>query len=102
VASFLATPYAWAYDAVVLTFAAAWLGNEATESGFRRWEKTSVLVLLTLPALSAVPARLLGLQIGPILLWLVLAVVMRRGLGWRYPAAFLPLRGLPSGSAAPR
>jgi hypothetical protein len=60
-----------------------------------------VLVLLTLPALSLVPARLLGLQIAPILLWLVLAVVMRRGLGWRYSAAFLPLRGLPSGSTAP-
>jgi hypothetical protein len=100
-ATFLATSYAWAYDAVVLTLAAAWLANDAVETGFRPWEKTCVLVLLTLAALSVIPAKLLGLQLGPILLWLALAVIMRRGLDWRLPVpANRPPRGLPAGSAA--
>lgn len=80
IAVFLATPYAWAYDAVVLTFAAAWLANQASGTGFRPWEKLTVLVLLTLPMPSLILAKLLGFQIAPILLWLSLAIVMRRGL----------------------
>jgi hypothetical protein len=85
VATFLATPYAWDYDAVVLTFAAAWLANEAVRAGFRPWEKITVFVWLTLPALSLIPAKLLNFQIAPILLWLSLAVVMRHGLSLRSP-----------------
>ena len=85
VATFLATPYAWDYDAVVLTFAAAWLANEAVRTGFRPGEKITVFVWLTLPALSLIPAKFFDLQIAPILLWLSLAVVMRRGLGLRLP-----------------
>jgi alpha-1,2-mannosyltransferase len=84
IATFLATPYAWDYDAVILTFAAAWLAGEGIKTGFHPWEKITVLVLLTLPALSVVPAKLLNFQIAPILLWLSLAVVLRRGLGWRF------------------
>jgi hypothetical protein len=84
IATFLTTSYAWAYDAVVLTLAAAWLANDAAESGFRPWEKMCVLVLLTLPALSVITAKLFGLQLGPILLWLVLLVVLRRGLDWPF------------------
>jgi len=95
VATFLVTPYAWFYDAIVLTFAAAWLANEAVKTGFEPWEKITVLVLLTLPALSLGPARLLNLQIAPILLWLTMAVVMRRGLGSR----FLSTPALLSGQA---
>ncbi len=98
-ATFLATSYAWGYDALALTFAAAWLANDAAKTGFRPWEKTCVLVLLMLPLLSLISAKLLGLQIGPILLWLALAVLMRRGLDWRPPAVqrqvqggFTPLR----------
>jgi hypothetical protein len=49
-----------------------------------------VLVLLTLPALSMISVKLSGLQIGPILLWLALAVLMGRGLDWRLPAAIRP------------
>ncbi len=77
-ATFLATPYAWDYDAVVLAFAAAWLAREASHSGFLPWEKITVLGLLALPALSTTAAKLADLQIGPVLLWLALGVVMRR------------------------
>ena len=99
IATFLATSYAWAYDALVLTFAAAWLANEAVKTGFRPWEKICVLVLLILPALVAVVDNLFGLLVGPILLWLALAVVAQRGLDWRFPTVrrqaeggFNPLR----------
>jgi Glycosyltransferase family 87 len=92
IATFLATPYAWDYDAVVLMFSAAWLANEGIRTGFASWEKMTVLVLLTLPALSVIPAKLLGFQIAPILLWLALAVVMRRALNQRFPMAISAVR----------
>ncbi len=89
-ATFLAASYVQAYDALVLTFAAAWLAHDAAKTGFRPWEKTCVLVLMTLPALLMIQATLLGLHIGAILLWLTLAVLMRRGLHWRFPAPVRP------------
>jgi len=79
VGTFLATPYAWDYDAIVLIFAAAWLAAEARNNGFREWERITTLVLLTLPGLTLVPAKLLGFQSGPLLLWLAMAVLLRRG-----------------------
>ena len=84
---FLVTPYAWDYDMVVLVFASAWLANEASKVGFLPWEKICAFALLTLPGLSILPARLLGLQIGPILLWLTMAVILRHGLA--YPSRSL-------------
>jgi arabinofuranan 3-O-arabinosyltransferase len=76
----LATSYIWDYDMVILVFAAAWFAGEAAKTGFQPWEKITTLALLTLPALSLGPAKLLGLQIAPILLWLAMAVVLHRGL----------------------
>ena len=86
VGTFLVTPYAYVYDMIVLIFAAAWLTNEAVKTGFLPWEKIAVFTLLTLPALSLLPA-LAGFQIGPILLWLTMAVILRRGLAGARPAS---------------
>jgi hypothetical protein len=97
IATFLATSYAWVYDALVLTFAAAWLANEAAKTGFRPWEKITVLILLTLPAPSFIGARLVHFQIAPILLGLALAVVLRRGLELGAPSAVL----VPASTAQP-
>jgi len=80
VATFLATPYAWDYDAVVVIFAAAWLGGEARRDGFRPWERIAALALLIWPALAIPAARLGGLPLAPVLLWAALAVLIRRGL----------------------
>ena len=96
VAAFLATPYAWDYDAVILVFAAAWFAIEAAKTGFLPWEKIAMFTLLTLPALSLGPAKLLGLQIGPILLWLAIAVILRRGIAYTRPG-FLPAAPLAPG-----
>jgi len=95
VAMFLATPYAWDYDTIVLIFAASWLAIEARKSAFRDWERIVALVLLTLPALTLPAAKLLNLQIGPLLLWLALAVLLRRGFaesGVMTPRFWLALR----------
>lgn len=64
---------------IILIFVAAWLANEAVKTGFLPWEKIAILILLVLPALSLMPA-LAGFQIGPILMWLTMAVIVRRGL----------------------
>lgn len=89
VGAFLATPYAWDYDMIALLFAAAWLAVEARRTGFLSFEKTSVLVLLILPALTVLPVRTLNLQIGPLLLWLPLIVLARRGRARVLPAPTL-------------
>ena len=70
---------------IILIFAAAWLANEAVKTGFLPWEKIAILILLVLPALSLPPA-LAGFQIGPILLWLTMAVILRRGLACPSPS----------------
>ncbi len=84
VATFLATPYAWGYDMLILIFAAAWLACDGLRTGIRPWDKTTILVLLMLPLVSLISARLLDLQIAPIALWVSLAVIMRRGLSYRF------------------
>jgi arabinofuranan 3-O-arabinosyltransferase len=86
VGTFLATPYAYGYDTVILIFAAAWLAAAAAKTGFLPWERIAVFTLLTLPALSLLPA-LAGFQIGPILLWLTMAAILRRGLAYARPAS---------------
>lgn len=86
VAIFLATPYAWDYDTGILLFAAAWLGREGVRSGFLTWERFTIITLLTLPLLMFLFIRLCGLPVGPVMLWLALAVLVRRAFACQ-PAA---------------
>jgi len=97
---FLATPYAYDYDMIVLVFAAAWLATEAAKTGFLPWEKIAALTLLVLPMLSFGLAMLIRLQIGPILLWLAIAVILRRGLG--YPSGSVVAAVPPAGARGSR
>jgi hypothetical protein len=90
VATFLATPYAYDYEEVVLIFAAAWLGREGRRTGsFLPWERISVLALLVLPAATFVN-WFSGVPLGPVVLWLVLLVLIRRAVAspGRPPSAF--------------
>ncbi len=87
VATFLATPYAWLYDTVVLIFAAAWLGREGLRTGFLSWERIAVVLLLTFVLLAIASTELAGVPLAPVILWLVLLVLLRRGLGYRPAAA---------------
>jgi arabinofuranan 3-O-arabinosyltransferase len=81
VATFLVTPYAQDYDMVMLIFAAFWLLGQARDGGFLPWEKITVATLLVLP-LAAMPlAKWTGTQIGPVVLWAMLILLMRRARG---------------------
>jgi hypothetical protein len=86
VATFLATPYAWDYDAVVLIFAAAWIGREGLRTGFLPWERLAIVALLASPVVTMATTKLAGLQLGPVVLWLVLLLLVRRSLGSGFPA----------------
>lgn len=78
VATFLATPYAWDYDMVVLVFAAAWLAGEGLRTGFRPWERIALVALLVAPLLTMVTTKLIGIQPGPLVLGWVLLLLLRR------------------------
>jgi hypothetical protein len=78
VATFLATPYAWDYDAVALVFCAAWLAREGRDRGFNSWEKMTALVLQLLPMITLPISVLFHLQLAPILLLLAMLVIVRR------------------------
>lgn len=81
VATFLATPYSLDYDAVMLIFAAAWLGVEGMRAGFLPWERLAIIALLVLTLPMVLLNRMAELPIGPFVLWPVLFVLLRRALG---------------------
>jgi hypothetical protein len=78
-ATFLSTPYAWDYDLVAVTFAAAWLIAEARNTGFLPYEKFALALVIGLPLLT-MPFQLLHVQPGFVFLWTALIVAARRAL----------------------
>ena len=88
VATFLAAPHAWDYDEAVLVFAAVWLASEGARTGFLSFERLCVLGLLLLPLLRTAVGAMTGLPFGAIVLWLVLAALIRR-------VAAAPVRPVP-------
>ena len=78
VAMFLATPYAWDYDMIVLLFAAAWLARDGHRAALSAGERIAAVALLVLPLPMLLLGVLLHLQLGPLVLWPVLAVLLRR------------------------
>jgi hypothetical protein len=101
VATFLATPYAWDYDGVVLIFAAAWIGREGLRTGFLTWERIAIVALLVLPLVAMVTTKLAGLQVGPVVLWLVLLLLLRRSVLYRYASVSERMSGpIPIGDVA--
>jgi hypothetical protein len=81
VATFLVTPHAWDYDEVVLIFTAAWLWRDGVRTGFLPWERLAILALLVLPMPSIMVNVLTGIEPGPVVLWLVLVLLVRRAVG---------------------
>jgi hypothetical protein len=80
IATFLVTPYAWDYDLIALTFAAAWLVAEAVRTGFRPWEKIAIASAVAMPLIFSPLAAASHIQIGPLMLWLLLLLVAHRAL----------------------
>lgn len=78
IAVFLATPYSWDYDMVMLSIAAVWLWVDASRTGWRPWEKTALLLLVAGPLVTPLLAYYLHLQLGPVILWLALGLTLHR------------------------
>jgi hypothetical protein len=74
-----ATPYAWDYDLVVLTFAIVWLWQDA-EATFAPWEKIATAATLLMTILFAPLAFATHLQFGPLLLWTALIFAALRAM----------------------
>lgn len=79
-ASMLASPYAWDYDLVTSVFAVVWLAVEWGRTGFRPWEKSALLAVSVMPVIMGAVAQYAHLQLGPILLWAILLLIVRRAL----------------------
>jgi hypothetical protein len=100
VATFMVTPYAWDYDQIALVFVAAWLAGEGIRHGFHAGEKILLAFSIAAPLIYSPLAEATHVQIGPLALWLLLAVIARRALdGRRQPRLsdgeqHIPLGGL--------
>ena len=85
-ATFIATPYAWDYDLVILTLAVVWLAAEGARRGFRPWEKTALAATIISPLIFSPLGEATHVQIGPLvmgwLLWLAARPVLARRSGF--------------------
>jgi arabinofuranan 3-O-arabinosyltransferase len=80
IGTFLATPYAWDYDMIVLGFAVVWLWQDGVRTGFFPWEKFVLASALAMTACSATVGRHTGIIIAPIFLWMVFWFATKRAL----------------------
>lgn len=86
-AGFLATPYAWDYDLVAVTFAVAWLVAEGRATGFAPYEKTALALAIAQPFLVMPMLALVHWQCGFLMLWPALLLAARRA--WLHGAPAL-------------
>ena len=77
-ATFLATPYAWDYDMVVLSLAVVWLAGEGMRNGFQPWERLILALVIILPLVISPLASALGVAIAPFVLWAALILTVHR------------------------
>jgi hypothetical protein len=82
-ATFLASPYLFDYDLMMLAIPLAWIVREARRTGFLPWEKSLVLATYLLPLLCRMFASRLSFPIGPPVLMALMVVVARRALHFR-------------------
>lgn len=78
VGTFLATPYVWDYDLILLVFAVVCLAIEAQRTGFYPWEKATLALVIAMPLLALIIAKSVNVQIGPFVLWGAFYFVLRR------------------------
>jgi hypothetical protein len=83
-ATLLATPYAWDYDLIVLTFAIVWLWQDASRTGFQPWERIALATTLAMTIIFSPIAKFSNIQFEPILFWITLGFAYRRA---RRPAS---------------
>lgn len=81
--TFLASPYAWFYDMVVLLFVAAWITRDPEWRRWAGWQRPLALGLLVLPAAMIAIGVAAPIQVGPAVLGLVFATLLCQGFGPR-------------------
>jgi hypothetical protein len=74
----LCTPYVWNYDLVVLAVPLAWAAGQASERGWRPWEKASLAAVYVLSAFGRLLNQEAGLPLAPALLVLLLVTIAAR------------------------
>jgi hypothetical protein len=94
--SLLATPYAYHYDLTLLGLAALWLGVAFQREGWRPWDIEVLGLAWLAPLLAVISARMLDFTIGPAVLILMLAVLIRR-----VRSAGAPMVEAPASAAVP-
>ena len=77
-ATMLCTPFLLDYDLTALLLPIAWLMGEAVETGWRPWEKISLLAAYALPVMARPLAQISGLGIAPLVILCLLTVVAFR------------------------
>lgn len=77
-ATLLTSPYLLIYDLAWLALPIAWLAKLGIEGGWLRGERELLIVVWMLPILTFQIARILPLQIGPLVLLLLLWMLWRR------------------------
>jgi alpha-1,2-mannosyltransferase len=77
-AACLATPFLLDYDLMLLAVPLAWVASLATTNGFRPWEKLLLAGAFLLPLVARPLALSTGLQVAPVVVAVLLAVVVRR------------------------
>jgi hypothetical protein len=81
----LVSPYQFDYDLVLLALPIAWIARDALTRGWLGGEREILVVAWLLPIVGPQLAQIIPIQLGPIVLALVLAVISRRAFA--VPAA---------------
>lgn len=79
-ASLLVSPYMYEYDMTWLAFPIAWFAMHGLQSGWRRGERTILLLAWLLPFACVVLAQATDFQLGPVVLLGLLLTLVRRAL----------------------
>jgi len=80
IGTFLASPYAWDYDLIVLGFAIVWLWQDAERTGFFPWEKMVLGLVFVVTLFSGPLGKSTHVQIGPLYFWVLFLFAVRRAL----------------------
>lgn len=80
IGTFLATPYAWDYDMIMLGFAVIWLWQAAERTGFFPFEKIVLASTLAMTVFSVTLARYMAIFTAPVFLWIAFLFATRRAL----------------------
>jgi hypothetical protein len=93
VAALIASPFLLDYDLVILAAPLAWLASEGARTGFRDWEKTTLVAAFMLPAVSRMLATQAHLPLAPAVLAALFVLILRRGASPAAAGSLAPATG---------